>query len=144
MGIACITEHLDSEIDGLLIVKDGRSTICVNSSKNAKRQRFTTAHELGHHILGHYSRSGEHVHVDKGVMILKRSAISAQGVDPVEVEANQFAATLLMPSNLVRAELEKLEVETYGEEVIEKLATKFDVSVQAMTIRLTTMQLIYR
>jgi len=142
LGIAYITERLADDVDGLLIVKDGRSTICVNNSKNAKRQRFTAAHELGHHVLGHYSRSSEHVHVDKGVTILKRNAVSSEGIDPIEIEANQFAATLLMPANLVRTELEKLDVDTYGEEVIDDLAKKFDVSVQAMTIRLASMHLI--
>ena len=66
----------------------------------------------------------------------------SEGIDPIEIEANQFAATLLMPTNLIRTELEKLDVDTYGEDVIEDLANKFGVSVQAMTIRMTSMRLI--
>ena len=143
LGIAYFEEALDNDVDALLIVKDRKSTICVNSSKPATRQRFSAAHELGHHVLGHYGRAGEHVHVDKGALILMRSAKSSAGIDPVEIEANQFAASLLMPSSLIRVEIERLENTKFNEEEkIERLADKFEVSVQAMTIRLTNMKLI--
>jgi Zn-dependent peptidase ImmA (M78 family) len=142
LGIAYLIEPLAEDIDGLLIVKGGRSTICVNKGKHDNRQRFSGAHELGHHVLGHYARSGNHVHVDKGVRILRRSPSSSEGTDLVEIEANQFAASLLMPSTAVRKEVEMLEILFDEDEIIDKLSKIFEVSIQAMTIRLTAMRLL--
>ena len=46
--------------------------------------------ELHRHELEHA------VHVDRGS--LRRDALAAEGVDPIEIEANSFAAELLMPT----------------------------------------------
>jgi Zn-dependent peptidase ImmA (M78 family) len=62
-------------------------------------------------------------------------------VDQKEIEANQFAASLLMPSRLLRAQVLEMGGRPLTEEQIEELARSFEVSVQAMTIRLTTLDL---
>ena len=59
--------------------------------------------------------------------------------DPHEIEANQFAAALLMPEAFLRACLDQLGENPDVEESIRRLAQRFDVSAQAMTIRLTSL-----
>jgi Zn-dependent peptidase ImmA (M78 family) len=90
------------------------------------------AHEIAHHVLGHQFQAGEHVHVDKGNYISQRGPRSSTGVDPKEVEANQFAASLLMPSSFVRAAANK-----FGSPILDSGVSAFKVSEQAMTIRLS-------
>ena len=64
-----------------------------------------------------------------------------QGLDPLEVQANQFAASLLMPAKMIREEVEGLS-KPLQEADVKALAQRFKVSEQAMTIRLTTLNLI--
>ena len=58
--------------------------IAVNAARPISLQRFTAAHELGHHELGHSSR------VDDEATIQKRST------DFNEIQAQTFAASLMM------------------------------------------------
>lgn len=132
-------DELEEGVSGLLILNGGCASIFVNSGDRKERQRFSIAHELGHYILKHHAREGDHVHVDRGVRVLQRGLKSSQGVDPAEIEANQFAACLLMPSNHVRRMIEELGGRPVTEQMIDKLADRFQVSEQAMAIRLTTL-----
>jgi len=68
---------------GMYQTRDGVPVILVNSSTHPVRARFTLAHEYGHHRLGHVAA------VDRVVDPTSR--------DRREVEANQFAAELLLP-----------------------------------------------
>jgi Zn-dependent peptidase ImmA (M78 family) len=68
---------------GMYQEREGVPVILVNSSTHPVRARFTLAHEHAHHRLGHG------VAVDR--VIDPRSRVRR------EVEANQFAAELLMP-----------------------------------------------
>ncbi len=58
-------------------------------------QRFTAAHELGHHLLGHESSFDD------------RDAIERQSDNPQEMQAQTFAASLLMSEDAVVAVLER-------------------------------------
>lgn len=129
------------DVSGLLITGEGRALICVNSTgETPQRKRFTIAHEIGHFYLGHQFEEGEHVHVDRGNFISARSGRSSAGVDPKEVEANQFAAALLMPAPMVEGEAARLAGDgPLLDQHVEELAKKFDVSEQAMTIRLSAL-----
>src|SRR5258708_40276309 len=42
---------LEDEISGMLVLKDDQAIIGVNVNHSITRQRFTTAHELGHYFL---------------------------------------------------------------------------------------------
>ena len=137
LGVPVIKDAL-GETSGLLVTRDNKAVIYVNSGQSPVRQRFSAAHELGHHCLQHHNTPGEHVHVDKGLRIMRRSSRAAEGVDPMEIEANQFAAVLLMPTRLVRMEVAKLG-DSLSEDDVGTLATAFQVSEQAMTIRLTSL-----
>jgi Zn-dependent peptidase ImmA (M78 family) len=142
LKLKVIYANLGPKVSGLLISNDGGSQICVKEDDFPTRQRFTIAHELGHHVLGHQFESGEHVHVDKGNFISERGPRAADGVDPKEVEANQFAACLLMPSKLLLEKVTKLGGPPLFDDDVASLAKQFEVSEHAMTIRLTTLKLL--
>lgn len=61
----------------------------------------------------------------------------------MEMEANLFAAELLMPKQFLDADLAKLGgLDLFEDEVLRDLAKKYEVSVQAMTHRLTNLEYI--
>jgi len=138
LGIRVVETKLGDDISGLLITKDEVTTICVEETHRAVRKRFTIAHEIGHYCLRHQFEPGEHVHVDRGALVSMRNGRSGEGTDQREVEANQFAACLLMPRSLVQAEIARKGGKV-PEELVGELALKFEVSEQAMTIRLGTL-----
>jgi len=67
-----------------------------------------------------------------------RDEKSSEGSDRREIEANHFAACLLMPEELVELEIEKLGRDL-DESDIETLAQIFEVSPIAMSIRLSAL-----
>lgn len=135
------TDDLGADISGLLVSRDGVASIAVRKTDPLVRRRFTIAHEIGHFILRHYMRRNELVHADEHAQVMYRSPRASEGLDPLEVQANQFAASLLMPSKLVREEAAKLQRPLFEDDV-KLLAGQFKVSEQAMTIRLTTLGLL--
>ncbi len=113
---------------------DGTAVIGVNPTDSPNRQRFTIAHELGHLIL-HVESD---LHIDERFPIGLRSGISAMAVDDNEIEANQFAAELLMPAEMITRDVELL-VRLDVDKAISRLAKKYQVSTEAMSIRLSTL-----
>ncbi|MFN7141725.1 MAG: ImmA/IrrE family metallo-endopeptidase, partial [Limisphaerales bacterium] len=106
LGIVIRRTPTDDEVSGFLFKQQtGPTVIGVNSLHHPNRQRFTIAHELGHFMLHDFSE----VHVDQAVMRLRSSA-SSTGIDSDEVEANRFAAELLMPEAFLQEEIERLGV----------------------------------
>lgn len=80
---------------GFILVKDGG---------RADRTRFTIAHELGHFVnLRHFAASGS------GQLLCSREDMRAAGVSQtgrhgMEAQANEFAASLLMPPSIIAAQ----------------------------------------
>jgi len=74
---------------GMYQTRDGVPVILVNSSTHPVRARFTLAHEHGHHRLGH------------GVAL--DAEVDPRSRDRREVDANRFAAELLVPRRGVEA-----------------------------------------
>jgi Zn-dependent peptidase ImmA (M78 family) len=107
----------------------------VNSMHAPTRRRFTVAHELGHLLL----HKNESLHIDERFPIGFRSAASSQAVDASEIEANQFAAELLMPMSLLTADLAAMPPDIDSEAAVTELAQRYEVSEQAMTIRLSAL-----
>lgn len=106
-------------------LESGGRVILINPSDSIVRQRFTIAHELGHALMhsdGVHERSGS-------------KNYNASNYRIIEVQANKFAAALLMPADIVT------EAFRSGLELA-KLAEKFAVSQTAMRIRLETLGLI--
>jgi Zn-dependent peptidase ImmA (M78 family) len=132
------TDLDDQAVSGVSFCKDGKSTIIVNADKPAVRQNFTLGHELGHYFLHHDILKAEEGIIDgdgaiDGIKSLYRLAES--GDDEIEIAANNFAASLLMPADLVREGWR-----TVGD--VEKLARIFQVSTIAMSVRLTLLGLV--
>ncbi|HEV2352068.1 MAG TPA: ImmA/IrrE family metallo-endopeptidase [Terriglobia bacterium] len=121
----------DDELSGMIYIKDEVPIIGVNSLHHPNRQRFTIAHELGHLEL-HREMITSSVHVDKDFPALMRDQRSATGMERLEIEANQFAAELLMPRKLVDEVLAGEQFDIEDEGPIEGLARKFRVSKQAV------------
>lgn len=127
---------LDQELSGMALVKDSISIIGVNALHHPNRQRFTMAHELGHHIMHQTQISGT-VHVDKGfAMILMRDDLAAQGTDRMEIEANTFASELLMPTNILEQLLDVGSIDLDDTSALEAIAKRFKVSLTALQYRL--------
>lgn len=132
LGITVKIVSLDAELSGMAFISNGERLIVVNSKHHANRQRFTIAHELGHHLL-HDKDLQKGPHVDKG--ILRRDAISTAGKLRIEIEANSFAAELLMPKERID-HLIPAYFDIENEAQIAEIAKKFGVSTAAMTNRI--------
>lgn len=128
-GIEVVREAAGPDLAGMLVVDDDVSVIVVNADDAPYRQMFTLAHELGHYLL----------HRPTGAAAFHRDERSRTGTDRVEIDANTFAAEVLMPEAAVRMHAGDLSVDLatdHGLEQIAKLARRFDVSTQAMSFRL--------
>lgn len=95
--------------------------IFVNQNHSQQRRRFTIAHEISHALL-HPFEIGDGLQDDA----LLRSGLP----ENIEFQANRMAADLLMPWHLLRPKLDA------GATDVKSLASDFDVSPQAMAIRL--------
>lgn len=142
-GIRVRSEPFDGDISGMLYRDaDGkRAVIGVNANHSSHRQRFTIAHELGHYLL----HRGRPMIVDKTVRVNRRDRTSSMATDREEIEANAFAAELLMPRNLVDRHSRKLlrqHAAISDEALVDKMADAFDVSAQAMEYRLVNLGLL--
>jgi hypothetical protein len=88
-------------------------------------QRFSVSHELGHYFLeGHIDQL-----LQTGVHVSRAGFVTA---DPYELEADHFAAGLLMPEMPFRKEMEKHEPSLSA---VEALATRCTTSRTATAIR---------
>ena len=114
-------------------ITNGTPIVGVNSLHHPHRQRFTLAHELAHVSL-HKAVLEAEVHIDK--VILHRDAMSATGLEPLEIEANAFASELLIPRVLLDAVLAGRQLDFEDEASMKALAKKFKVSEAAMRYRL--------
>jgi Zn-dependent peptidase ImmA (M78 family) len=121
MGINLVSEQ--SAVSGTAYCSpEGACWITYNMFDHPVRQRFTVAHEIGHHVLGH---------TQYGRRFRDNPENYSMSSLPEEREANSFAAELLMP-------LSQLEYMLYVQNVddISQLAEIFNVSEIAMAIRL--------
>ncbi|MEG4917677.1 ImmA/IrrE family metallo-endopeptidase [Microcoleus sp. B7-D4] len=139
-------ETEDDDLSGFLFrdPATGKSVIGVNKDHSKTRQRFTIAHEIGHLIL----HSFEDLHYDRKGSggIFKRSAESATGENRDEVEANFFAAELLMPEELIYDKLEDIEISDIFQRnidaAIRTIAKDFNVSTHALSIRMAQLGIV--
>ena len=135
IGVQVRFSPLDDELSGMIYIKDGVPIVGVNSIHHPNRQRFTIAHELGHYQL-HRDVLSSAVHVDKNFPVLMRDANSATGWDKREIEANQFAAALLMPKSSIEHALGGKPLDIDDDRPLEEIARKFRVSKQALEYRI--------
>jgi hypothetical protein len=122
-------------LSGLLIPATRRVWVnALEAQRSGGRRRFTIAHELGHWCL-HSSDADAHARFCRSdeVGVDDEAAAAARAI---EREANRFAAALLMPAELVRAEAPRHHLN------VKVLADRFGVSVPAMQVRLESLRLI--
>ena len=139
-GIKVRYEPLDDELSGMIFLKGNQSIIGVNAHHSPNRQRYTIAHEMGHYFL-HMDVLRQGAHVDTAITMLNRDQDAALGTMNIEIEANQFAAELLMPRHMIDDYLNWAGLGSgskLDDAVIESMARQFKVSTAAMAIRLTT------
>lgn len=137
LGARVIYEGFSDDLSGVLVRKGENCTIAVNYSHSPLRRRFTVAHECGHLALEH---EGE-IFVDKHVLN-RRDANSSLALNEQEIQANQFAASLLMPREEVVKQMNILLASYSSHSIlVEFMASNFKVSKSAMGIRLVNLGL---
>jgi Zn-dependent peptidase ImmA (M78 family) len=124
MGVNVYRTGLQPGVSGILRPdsKHGGSSgyvILVNADHPNNRVRFTVAHEIGHFVL-HREGNGEIVD-DEFYRALP---------GPLETEANEYAADILMPWSLIN------QLQGAGVNQLDDMARKLEVSKQALAIRL--------
>jgi Zn-dependent peptidase ImmA (M78 family) len=134
---AQIARHRFEGPESGFALRDGRKWIIgVNIQTSRRRQRFTIAHELGHLLL----HRGRPLTVDQAVLRVDlRNEVSSMATDIQEIQANTFAATLLMPEEIVldyATNLVRSDGSITRDDLIARLARTFDVSAEAMSYRL--------
>jgi Zn-dependent peptidase ImmA (M78 family) len=102
------------DVSGFINLEDDKPVMYVNSDDNSNRQKFTIAHELGHWLLHE-----KEIRLDPQKAILFRKALGEPNPDPLEKQANAFAAEVLVPMSM----FEKVK-----NKPVKELATLFEVS----------------
>ena len=120
---------------------DSKYKISIQKTDHYYRKRFTMAHELGHYLF-HRDKIGDGI--DDTEEYRAKYRLSTSVVDADEIEANGFAAGVLMPSSAVLEYAKNRGVfkkdGTRDEDAIKEIATAFQVSVAAMTITLNKLK----
>ncbi|MBV9215319.1 MAG: ImmA/IrrE family metallo-endopeptidase [Acidobacteria bacterium] len=131
LGILVRHGKINNDVSGVIFKEGTETVIGINEGEPPERQRFTLSHEIGHFVL--------HRERDLCVTSQRLFRKPASG-DFREMEANAFAAELLMPKQAIENAVLKLSADEVVSKVSE-LAKTFGVSEQAMTYRLANLQL---
>ena len=135
LGVDLHRREFVPEIDGMYLRVPGcPPVIAINSSyvKPVGRQRFTIAHEIGHHLLTRGRTA-----IDR-VLFLDSTATSKTAL---ERACDRFAALLLLPEELVKLSYKDLEANPENRVAI--IAQRFGVSLWAVRRRLKELGLPY-
>jgi Zn-dependent peptidase ImmA (M78 family) len=128
LGISVYDAGIDNSVSGMLVKRAGSDPIIyLNAQDSSNRRRFTCAHEIGHYVKRASDNEESFEYVDR------RDGRSSWGTDPEERYANSFAASLLIPRDLV--------VDRHGTFTAGGLAAMFGVSLEAMNNRLRNLGL---
>ncbi len=99
MGLKVFKATFDrDDVSGMLKAQEGE--IYISEKDNINRQRFSIAHEIGHYVLHYKGKVFEER--DNRKHISYRDSLSSLGFSIKEIEANFFAANLLMPEDKVK------------------------------------------
>jgi len=137
IGLTYVERDMPEGESGYIEYDGWYCTIAVNRAEGPQRKRFTAAHELGHFLL-HRDLLKKHRHLDR----LFDEAANRDPERPLEyhheMQANGFAARLLMPRLTIERAIEQ------GINTVPDLAKRFDVSRLAMKNRLNALGLLGR
>lgn len=130
-GIEVVSKNVPSGVSGMFIHVAGKFVIVYDTHiDNAGFQRFSVAHELGHYFLpGHGERvlDANNIH---------HSVAQFRSKEPHEVEADQFAVGLLMPTRQFSAALGRAGE---GLAAVEELAGLCKTSLESTAIRVAAL-----
>jgi Zn-dependent peptidase ImmA (M78 family) len=123
-GVAVSVLELPGGVSGAYTMQEDQGFAFLNSSEPAVRQRFTLAHELGHHAFA------------DGATIDTEDAVFGSSISPVERRARTFAAEFLVPLRAVSAWMETRDAAEVSLRTVVELACCFRVSAETALIRL--------
>lgn len=142
-------EDMEDSMAGFIQFKESGDIVVINNNHHIHRQRFTGAHEIAHQQLHRDQASSFIDHSFKSGLSIKpekmknatfhRDQVSSLGQDVREIEANRFAARLLMPEELVVQKISEYSIDSSSDDDIQRLAGIFQISLQAMTYRLASL-----
>jgi Zn-dependent peptidase ImmA (M78 family) len=140
LHIDVMYEALEQDVSGMMVTReDGSVVIVVNQEHAENRQRFSVAHELGHYFL---HRDISPIFVDSK-KVFYRDGVAAGGTNPQEIEANAFAAELLMPESKIRELFpDRLSLMDMDMDMVDYAAKLFKVSTAAVSFRLIRLGLL--
>lgn len=133
LKLKLVTKPMEQEYSGFLAVE--KRVIVVNSRHAPVRRRFTVAHEIGHYHLHRKRQDAGAVFIDR-TMYFRANALENENRE-MELEANAYAARLLVPKILLEQYFEThTSVDLSQADGIKLLAEEFHVSRDAMKYRL--------
>lgn len=148
-GAVIARNHFDGPQSGFALRTEGGDRIIgVNTATSSRRQRFTIAHELGHLLLHEGDLILDYsVRTDfreEGARVNFRDESSSLATNREEIQANRFAAEILMPVAMVFAEARSALAagQLTRDGLIKKLAMTFNVSPEAMGYRLVNLTIL--
>jgi len=113
--------------EGRILMKDNAGIITINSAiELPAKKRFILAHELGHFVLHKDHKNG----FSDNDETLNHSYQTNFQIE--EIEANEFAAEFLMPTDLLYNECKG---KVFNHKVIEHIADRFQVSKTAAILK---------
>ena len=123
--LVVVIAQLGDGLAGAYSQRRGVNVALIAGKDAAVRRRFTLAHELGHHCLGH------------GPGWDNSSSLSDES-DPKESSANRFAAEFIAPTPAVEKFVGELDDSSPTLELVCRVSNHFAFSPQAARIRLET------
>jgi Zn-dependent peptidase ImmA (M78 family) len=136
-------KHTDQRAlaSGFALTEGGYRVIGVNQKISPRRQRYATAHSLGHGLM---HLTAARVIILCHSLILEQPAPAKSHPSRIEeAQARDFAMAVLIPERQLLASL-KAEAPhaTSRDQLIERLAKQFEVSNEAMGYRLISLGII--
>jgi Zn-dependent peptidase ImmA (M78 family) len=111
--------------EGEIVTVNNRSIITINSDIQLEtKKRFVAAHELGHYLM--------HKDLQPIINDTENDLLSWYQGGTHEIEANEFAAEFLMPSDVF---YRSCSGKKFGPDVIEQLSQRYQVSKTATILR---------
>ena len=129
-GIRVTFNDYGEAFDGLLEHRSGRFHVFCNTArvgKDTPRTRFTLAHELGHYFIDEHRRA-----LEAGRVRPHGSICDFESPVEVELEADCFAASLLLPTSAVAP---AVRGKARGLGGVVSLVAKFNTSITATAMR---------
>jgi Zn-dependent peptidase ImmA (M78 family) len=127
----------DDKVLGEISREGDNYKISIKKTDHYYRKRFTMAHELGHFML-HKNKIGDGIDDSENYRPVRRTNTGAGELE--EKEANNFAANILMPEDLVVEYAKDRGIfnnnNEIDQEALKEIATAFQVSKAAMEIRI--------